>query len=256
MYESCTSCDSNAILEDVTNGCNVCTECGTVQSEYTSHEYVIHSTSSDTPSNALVESTTIVRVHDSRMYLFDTFEICTEYIVQPVLDLTVQYFTDFITIHPTRGAMRKGAFVCCMYRSFAACGIHRSLKELSASTGIDSATLTRANKAVGMALNTATRTLEHPLLRSDQLIGRMCDRIDTTEDIRRIVRRKCMELDHVITIGHFLRQMTPVSIAAGIIAHVCCQLGVCTKQCISATIGVSLITVDKIIRCINQIYNR
>lgn len=258
---SCETCANCTIFEDTVNGCHVCSTCGAVATGYTSHDvlltdlYLGHTakhvpTALDFPPRPKCEIAKRTHTKD----LFELFEIISDDIVGPVQELTVEYYTSYVAKHPARGSLRKGLFACCLYRAFAAFSIHRSLKEISAFTNMPRGALTKANKMIGIVLTSPAQCDDVNLLQSAQLIRRMCDRLDVSESDRKIIKQKCTRLDKKLSEDEYLKEMTPVSIAAGVIAYICSQNSICSVQHIGSALAVSTITIDKIIKCLKTNY--
>jgi transcription initiation factor TFIIIB Brf1 subunit/transcription initiation factor TFIIB len=272
FFDNLRVCDCcqyrGGVIEDVTNGDCVCTECGVVQNDFTSHD-MSHRTIYDTiqpldtcrtikPSNKPTDHTMVIS--DSHINTtFDKFEITRDGISHAVCELTVHYYIMFSGAHTVRGVVDKGVFICCIYRAFASFGVHRSMKEMCTFGGIQKNILTKSNKLLDIFM--ATYTNGHKIssdviipVKSTRLIRRMCEQLDIPDDkMREYTKKQCMRLDTRMMQSGALNGMAPNSIAVGIIAYVCTDNGLFSKQTICRLLDVSVVTIDKILKCIHGV---
>jgi transcription initiation factor TFIIIB Brf1 subunit/transcription initiation factor TFIIB len=255
----CTHCTLCTVIEDRSNGIFVCTECGTVQNDFTSHEeWTNHNNYEydDFRVREIASPSPMLSAKSAQVNLFDEFEICTDYITQPVQGLAIQYFTMSMCKCMTRGVNRRALFVCCVYHAFSAMGIPRSLKELSNQMSINRTTLTKANKLLGITVPDIHKdTMNISISSSTQLISRMCECVMIEDDItRQNVRKLSFQIDqHLIDMQHsIIKEMTSISVASGIVTYACIEYEVGTKISISRLLNISSITIDKIINCIRM----
>ena len=163
----------------------------------------------------------------------------------------------------SRGLIRQGLIACCVLYACKYWNVHRSIKEISHMTDVSIPTLNKTTKIFinimsdVLSNDTSKDKYDFDATQSTHLITRFCNllNIDNHNERIRFVR-KVKDIDAEMKETGILDCKTPSAITAGIIMYTCeCQgLNNINKTELSKLFNVSLVTINKIVRIIEQYY--
>lgn len=296
--DTCNICGSQSILQDFSQGTQVCTNCGNIlessimdnRAEW-QNSYDESGTSKDNsrcgcPINPLLEKSSMSTMIKSNKYMFmkrlhnqmsmDYVERSRYHVFESINRMAndkgqlssnvieqAKYFYKILSERKlSRGVIRQGLIACCILYACKYCKVHRSIKEISLMTNVSIPTLNKTTKIFIKVMsdvlnNDASEKYEFDATESSHLISRFCNllNIENHKEKKKFVR-KVRDIDEELKRVGLMDCKTPSAITSGIIMYVCDRepLVSVNKTEISKLFNVSLVTINKIVKLIEEYY--
>jgi len=301
MSDVCNMCGSQAILQDFSQGTQVCTNCGNIlensimdnraewQNSYDESGKNKDNSRCGCPINPLLERSSMSTMIKSNKYMFmkrlhnqmsmDYVERSRYHVFERINRMAndkgrlssnvieqAKYFYKILSERKlSRGVIRQGLIACCILYACKYCKVHRSIKEISLITNVSIPTLNKTTKifikVMSDVLNNDLENdkYEFDATESSHLISRFCNllNIENHKERTRFVKR-VRDIDTEVKNAGILDCKTPSAITSGIIMYVCEKESTINvnKTEISKLFNVSLVTINKIVKIIEEYYNK
>lgn len=285
LEPNCPDCASDHDLyEDNPNGARVCKRCGRTESADPVHGNTPYDVGHDshTPVDSLLPRCTtgtrlvgirnrrLNTIHErmgmqyterARYHTFMGLERIGQDMGLPkcIVDTAKQLYKELSERKLSRGLVRKGLIMCCVYHACIAGGVPRSFKELSTHSNLSVRAIVRANKlfVILMRDNDIVTLWVNEPVSGIHLVSRCCMNIQhrLTQDIENAVIRESKAIlrsmgedggDNALQIK--LKGRSPVAVAAGVVGYTCAKHHApVTKTNIATLLGVTVVTMNKVI---------
>jgi len=281
----CRGCQSNAVVDDLSNGTVVCTDCGLINESMIIDEtaewnfgaeesqYRQDPSRCGGPVNLLLEKSsmstminvsrakgnnyTMAKIHQQQSMnyversLYHVFESIQKMgsdqgnLSQTIIEQAKAYYKKLSEKRLSRGSVRKGLIACCLMFACKAHNVPRSIKEIALMCKIDVTILNKTTKIFA-------EVMKHELVNNkgidvDDLISRFCNVFGFELREHHSILRVVRAVHDYVVNNDILSGKTPTSVASGIIYFVLLARGyVVDKQLIVEHHKISFVTLNKI----------
>lgn len=289
----CIHCNAqNSLIHDVHNAQLVCTECGYVAEESMiddSPEWIFGSDDNrkskdpsrcGAPVSEFFEKSSMStkiggqgnvfmkRLHNqmsmdyverARFQVFNQIENWARengQLPQNVVHVAKDYYVKMNNQKISRGNVRKGLIACCIMYACKQCNVSRSVKEISAITGVEVSTINRAEKKFEIIMSKIVPTNNHKTTDVSDLITRFvnCANIATKEF--HVVKNIQVLYEHLKDEPELIGK-TPHAITAGLVCYHLQTIKMkFDKKQLAQTFDISNVTLNKIVSQLNDIILR
>lgn len=191
-----------------------------------------------------------------------------------VVEQAKYYYTVISSRKLSRGQVRKGLIACCILYACKNMNVPRSAKEIANMTDIPVALINKTAKIFLSHMNDVLLQTSHAFVGGHHE-ARYCDFVFEAIDSRDLIVRYCnslglqdrsiesklvqmaKKLDERLKPTGVMECKTPSAIACGYIYHSALQLNIpsITKTLLSKQFEISIVTINKIIKLIDQNHN-
>jgi transcription initiation factor TFIIB len=181
-----------------------------------------------------------------------------------IIDQAKCYYKTLSERKLSRGVIRKGLIACCIMYACKTLNVPRSVKEIAIITKVSVPTLNKTTKifmkTMGDILQSTEGGMDTLLESTDSkhLINRYCNVLHIGEKKKEMLLiRNVKRIDDELKREGVLDCKTPTAIITGIIVYLSKELDITmSKTNISSVFGVSIVTINKIVKMISEFYDR
>ena len=178
---------------------------------------------------------------------------------QNVIEQAKYYYKVISSKKLSRGSVRNGLIACCILYACKYFKVSRSIKEISCMCEVSPTKINETSKIFLklMEEDTLNTYSSNEILTKStdymDLINRFIGKLELDTKTEKCIMKSVRKLDETIRTCDDIDSKTPSSVAAGILLYVCNANEIqINKKIFSAKINVSIVTINKMYKIINQ----